>query len=881
MESPAQRSGVTVPVWALSHDDALRTLASTRKGLSEHEVMHRRRLYGENSIPREKKMDAATILVRQFSSPLVFILIAAAGLTAFLNEWLETSIILIAVFVNAGLGFYQEYSAEQVLDKLNTYIRERARVIRGGTQQEVDSTLLVPGDIIQLHAGLRVPADARLLSVNGLSVDESILTGESLPIQKNTSISSEGVLLAERLNMVFAGTSVIEGTAEAVVSATDSHTELGTIAKLVAKTEPEPTPLQKALSQLAWFIFGITLAVVVVIFALGVARGESLVEMILISTAVSVGAIPEALPIALTVILAIGLQRLAQKKGVMRSLAAAETLGSTTIIMTDKTGTLTQAKIKLTSIHTLEEMAEPTVAQEDEDRVSDDEKSILEAALAGTYVVIENTHLAPERWSYSGHPLETSIVRSAVHHGIDVERYLSTTRTPLLAFSSVHKFSISAHHAEDSYVALGAPDILLQRSRMSKKKYIAAEAMLQRISAEGKRIVGVARLPKKAHPSLKKRSALESDAASLTFLGVLVFEDPIRPEARASLQKIHSLGATVVMVTGDLKGTALSVAHRLGWDVNEGQVLTGEELHRLSDDELLATLRNIRIFSRVTPEDKLRIGMLYKKLGEVVAMTGDGVNDAPSLKAVDIGVAIGSGSDVAKASADLILLDDNFKTIVAAIEEGRRILDNIRKTTVYLLSTSLNEVILIGGALVVGLPLPLSALQIIWVNLFTESLPALAYAFDQEYDSKRSLKAAGGILNREVKILTIGIGTIVSCMLFGLYWILIDVGVPLTEAQSTVFLCLASYILAIAFSLRSLRKPLFSYPLFGNRVLNFSVAVAALFIAFTMTTPFMQDIFNLVVPSSWLLLVVGCWLCINISLIEITKWFFRTFFREA
>ncbi len=866
----------TIP-WALSAEAAMDALKTSPQGLTELEVIARRKRYGENTLPKPFQLDVLTILIRQFASPLVFILIGAAVLTAFLHEWLETIVILLAVLINAGLGFYQEYSAEHVLEKLMTYIKERARVVRGGAIQETDSTLLVPGDIVHIQVGARIPADARLISENALSVDESILTGESLPIKKEVAILSEGTPLAERTNMVFAGTSVVDGNAIAVVSATDSHTEIGRIAELVTKTGYEPTPLQRALSQLAWFIFVIVGFIVVAIFILGVSRGETWLDMLLIAIAVSVGAIPEALPIALTVILAIGLQRLAAKKGIMRSLSAAETLGSATIVMTDKTGTLTQAKLHLTNILPLQRLASGETSHAD---VSNEERLILDAALAGVDVVVENPKDSPEKWRASGHPIETGILHAAIKHDIDVVSHIHGHRAPLLTFNSTNKFSIAAHHRKNTYIAIGAPDILLKRSKLTKKAYLGAEQAIHAISSEGKRLVGVARFKKTSLSRFSGGTAKESDAENLEFLGVLVFEDPLRPEARGAIEKIESLGASVVMVTGDLKGTAMSIGRRLGWDITEGNVLSGDELRQLSDEELLANLKNIRVFARVTPEDKLRIGKLYQRLGEVVAMTGDGVNDAPSLKAADIGIAIGSGNDVAKATADLVLLDDNFKTIVSAIEEGRRMLDNIRKTAVYLLSTSLNEVMLIGGALLVGLPLPLSALQIIWINLFTEGFPALAFAFDQNYDSKRGLKASGGIFNTQVRILTIGLGTIISGLLFGLYYALLHYGVALDDARSTVFLCLATYILFVAFSLRSLRQPIYSYNPFDNAVLNTSVLFATLVIILTVTLPPLQNIFDVHVPPLPLLGIVFLWLIANIIVIECTKFFFRTFFPE-
>lgn len=870
----SQKRPHSVPTpWALAATDVVRSLNSELRGLASDEAERRLKTFGLNTLAHKRRLNALHIFVRQFSSPLVFILLAAAGLTTILGEWLDTLVILLAIAVNVGLGFYQEFRAENALENLSTYIVERARVIRDKIEMEVESISLVPGDIVRLSYGSRVPADLRLLEANGLLIDESILTGESLPVAKQINPLSEATSLPERTNMAFAGTLAIEGSGLGVVSATDAHTEIGHIAELVETTEREATPLQRALANLAWFIFAAVGIIVTGIFFLGLSRGESLIDMLLLASAIGVGAIPEALPIALTVILAIGVERLAKKKGVMRSLAAAETLGSATLILTDKTGTLTEADLRLTAIHTREELATKESAPETLGTLSEKERTILESALSGMAVTIENPEKPHHEWTFAGRPLEVGIVRAAKHHGIDVSHFLQPQPPPLLAFNSTNKFSIGRHHKEERFVVIGAPDVLLRRSVMSKDEFLQLETRVNDISAEGKRVLGIARMPLHAHHKLAKGAAHEGDATELEFLGVLVFKDPIRKNVRHALEKIEKLGAEVVMVTGDLKGTALSIAREIGWNIDEGAVLTGDDLKRLSDEELLQHLNRIRIFARVTPEDKQRIARAYKKLGHVVAMTGDGVNDAPTLKAVDIGVALGSGSDVAKDVADLVLLDNNFETIVEAVEEGRRMLGNMRKTFAYLLSDGLSEVFLIGGALLAGLTLPLNPLQIIWVNLFTGSLPALSFAFDSHVDQGR---AKGGIFSREVKILTVGIGTLTSLLLFALYWGLHESGIPIEEARSILFLCFSSYVLVITYSFRSLRRPLLSYPVFSNTMLNGSVAIGMCLIVASVTVPVLRDLFEIAAPPLKLLWIPAAWLVLNVSIVEVAKWWFRS-----
>lgn len=774
-------------------------------------------------------------------------------------------VISLAVLVNAGLGFYREYHAENTLEKLETFIKDRTRVIRGGVEQEIDSELIVPGDIIKLSYGNRVPADARLINISNLRVDESLLTGEAIPIEKNIDIVSVTVPVADRKNMIHAGTLVTEGFATAVVVATGNTTQIGTIASLVSSTKRAKTPIQKGFSRLAWLIFIIVIFIVIGIFLLGIFRGEPILEMLILSVAVSVGAVPEALPIALTVILSIGAERIAKKKGITRTLMAAETLGSTSLIMTDKTGTLTEANMKLVGVYRTDEIEEDLIV---EDSIDKDDKKLLEIAILNVDVLVENPEEEIFSWSFKGKPFEVNIAKTARDLGVNIESLKNRNVSSLVVpFSSVHKFSVSAQN--DKYIIMGAPDILLSAAALSKEEYQKIETWITKTSSEGKRLIAVATLP------INKKVSAE-DISDCEFLGILAFYDPIRKEVPKSIKKIESLGVKVVMITGDLKGTAISVAKSIGWEIADQNILTGADLKQLSDEQLLQLLPIIKIFARVTPEDKLRVGMLYRSLGEVVAMTGDGVNDAPALKAMDIGVAIGSGSDVAKSASGLVLLDDNFQIISAAIIEGRRMLSSVRKAFVYLMSNSLDEVFIIGGSLLFVLPLPLTALQIIWVNLFTGSLPALAFAYDEDFDRSYSSKDVNkSLFSGPVKVLTFGIGIASSLLLFIMYYLLIKSGIEESLARSVLFVSFASYTLFVAYSFRSIKKPLFSYPVFSNKRLNYSIIFAIAMLTLTMTIPASLKLFNLApLPFVWFWFVVG-WLVLNIGLVEGAKYFFR------
>lgn len=818
----------------------------------------------------EKKINVIALFLKQFLSPLIFLLIVAGVLTFFLAEWVETIVIALAVLVNVILGFYHEYHAENTLDKLTTYIKDRARVIRDGVEQEIDSLLLVPGDIIKLSYGARVPADARVISVNDFSVDEAILTGESMPVHKSEEVVALTALVAERKNIAHAGSLVVQGYATAIVYGTGNETEIGKIASVVSKTARTKTPLQKGVGRLAWFIFFIVCIIVLLILILGITRGEPIIPMLILSAAVAVGAVPEALPIALTVILAIGSERIANKKGIVRKLTAAETLGSTTLIMTDKTGTLTLADMQLVSVNEVGKILGRYLRKEDEQALlktfSKEQKTLLELSLLNVDVSIENPEEGKDKWIFRGRPFEVNIAKACRVHNIPLDIISSLTSYITLPFNSTNKFSVA--EKDGNYVVMGAPDILLSKSKISKEEYLQIESWIDETSREGKRLIGIATVEKK-----HKNSFSIQDIEKLNFLGMFAFYDPIRPAVPNAIKNIESHGIKMVLVTGDLVGTAIAVAKSLDWEVKEEEVLTGRSIQSLSDEQLLAVIPKIKIFARVTPEDKLRIGKLYQKLGEIVAMTGDGVNDSPALKAMDIGIALGSGSDVAKSASDLVLLDDNFETISLAIDEGRRILSNIRKTFTYLMSNSFDEVFVIGGSLLVGLPLPITALQIIWVNLFTGSLPALAFAFDEDMDKEKK-KGAGAnlIFTKSVKVFIFGVGILSSLLLFLLYYFLVKIGLDLSVARSIFFVCFSSYILVIAFSFRSLHHPLFSYSIFSNKKLNISIIIAIAILILTMSVPAIRNIFELApMPMSWMPFIIF-WLLFNIILVEGAKY---------
>lgn len=850
---------------------------SADKGLNNTTAATVRKLSGTNEITEAQGKSVWSILTHQFISPLILILCAAIVLTASLQEWLDAAIISFAVIVNAVLGFIQEYKAEQAIANLRSYITERTRVIRNGQEIEIDATQLVPGDVIHITNGSRITADARIIRELNFTVDEAILTGESLPVEKDPAALAIDIPLADRTNMVFAGTLAVGGSCYAIVTATGQHSEIGKLSQLVQDTASEQTPLQKALGKLTWVIIIVTTILVTAVFFIGINSGQDFHEMLLLSIAVLVGSVPEALPIGLTAILAIGVERIAKRNGIIRNLTASETLGSTTLIITDKTGTLTQANMQLKDIdNTAQLLVDNFEPQIQTEPYTEEQIAYLALARCSCNVLIDNPEDHPDNWRIGGDDLEGNIVKAAAKLGIiqtPADRSQIQIRIP---FSSKYKFSVTripsqylpTHLSQfaDPHVVLGAPDVLISRSHLNEVEKAKLTASVHAHSNAGRRILGIGLLT----PQIGADGITIDDVVDVSFLGVLSFYDPIRPEVPAALTKIGEYGTRVIMATGDLPGTALAIAKQAGLDVNENNVLTGTQVAQMTDEELSARLDTIHIFARVTPKDKLRIVKLHQKRGEIVAMTGDGVNDAPSLKAANIGIAVGSGTDVAKSVADLVLLDDNFGTIVATIEEGKQVLSNIKKVFVYLMSNALDELVLVGGAIIAGVALPLTAVQIIWVNLFTGSIPAIAFAFDRQL-MRENDQTSKTLFDPRVLFLTLGVGTVTSGLLLTLYLVMLGQGVSEHIARTVLFASFGFYTLLIAYSFLDLSRPIWRYRFWQNKLLNIGFVIGSSLMILTLYLPFFQTQFDTVsLPMNWLLFVAG-WLVLQVVIVEILK----------
>ena len=833
------------------------------KGISAQEANDRLLKFGRNTIKTSPNITSLKIFFNQLKSPLILVLIFAGIVTIAISHYRDAIFIFIAVIVNSLLGFYQENKAERALSELKTYLKQRARVIRDGREREIDAEEIVMGDIIRLNQGDRVPADSRVIYVNDFQVDESILTGESLPVTKTKEPSLKQAPLTDQDSMIFAGTLVIQGVCAAIVCRTDMHTELGKIAMLIDTSENDKTPLQRAIIDFSISLSIFLCILTIIVFLIGVLVGYSIIEMFLTSVAIAVSAIPEGLPISMTIILAIGVERMAKRKGVVRKLVAAEALGSTTVILTDKTGTLTMAKMTLSKIIPF--------------KMS--EEQLLMRALTNVNVLVENPEDHPESWRMNGRIMETDLVRSAGLRGISFTEITDKSRVlQMMPFNAIQKFSASLVKEPGTHtlVFFGAPDILLRHSALDEKERAKLMEDINILASSGERVLGLA--TKTINHTENFSFSKDMSLSHLSFNGFITFRDPIRPGIKQAIDRVGRAGVKTIILTGDHRGTAVAVAEEIGMTLDTASVLDVSELATLSEKMLRKRLPYLKVISRVTPFDKLRIAKMFQESGEVVAMTGDGVNDAPSIKQADIGIAMGSGTEVAQDVSDLVLLDDNFETIVAAIEEGRQILANIRKVLVYLLSNVADGLILIGGSLITGLPLPLNALQILWVNFFSDSFPAISFAFEKEPNvllhkpqpKNHKLKLFDPLM--KFLILVIGIST--SILLFVIYFILLKLGYDIKIVQTFTFAAFGTYTLLVALSVRSLDKSIFSYSLFSNKYLTGGIIIGFALMAIAIYMPILQQLFGTVtLPPVWVagVILVGI---LNIILIEGAKRFF-------
>ena len=897
---------------AMSAEEALNLLGTGPQGLSRAEAAARLVEYGPNQLTQARKISVLVIFFRQFASLLMLILLAAIVISYLSGEILDAVVILAILLACGILGFVQEYRAERAAAALARLAAPTATVIREGREATIPSREVVPGDLLVLHTGDRVAADGRLLETVNLMADEALLTGESTPAEKNTTaLGRPDSLVAERHCMLFGGTVVTYGRGRAVVTATGMDTEFGHIARMLAAVESEKTPLERRMTTIGRVLAVICLAVAVGAVLLGVYKGDELWPMIIWGISLAVAAVPEALPAVVTGALAIGTTRMARRHAIVKRLPAVETMGCTTVICTDKTGTLTKNEMTVRRLYLDGKTVEVTGSG------YDPRGEFLEAGdgarLTGSHPVLAQAarvsilcnDAAVEAdsdsggWQVRGDPTEGALLVLGRKAGLDQTAVLADyPRVAEIPFSSERKRMSTIHEGPGGLLMClkGAPESLLpwcSRVLTSRGEEPLGDAARQGIMREAAamagqalRVLGLAYRPLADIPALTP----EAEETGLVWVSHVGMIDPPRPEAKVAVHRCHQAGIRVIMVTGDHPDTARTIARELGILAREGggpELLTGQELNALNDEALVTALGKVRVFARVSPEHKLRLVDLLKGQGEVVAMTGDGVNDAPALKRADIGVAMGiTGTEVTKETAAMILTDDNFASLEAAVEEGRAIFDNIKKYLIYLLSCNFAEILILTGAIFLGLPLPLIALQILWVNLITDGLPALALGVDPKAPDimrRPPRPPREGVFTGSVNVLLVVISlylTLVLLPLFAYYVLwnprqLSEPGQVLIQAQTMVFVTLILAELVNAFNCRSDLLSLFTVGFFTNRFLLVSVGLSLAIMAAVINWPPLADIFRVraLTPGDWLL-AVGLALTL-LPVVEATKWLLR------
>ena len=879
-----------VAVWhTLRVDELFQKLGSTSAGLSAAEAAKRLEVYGQNRIQAEHRASPWKLLFEQFKNVLIITLLIATALSAFLGHGIEAVAIAVIVLFAVLLGFVQEFKAERAIEALREMAAPLARVRRDGQEVVVNAVELVPGDVVLLAAGDRVPADARLLQAMNLRSDEASLTGESLPSEKEVDASPpENAGPGDRKNMVFAGTSISYGRAMALVVATGMQTEFGRIATMLHSVETEKTPLQKNLDKVGSVLARAAFVIVLVIVAFGVFRGQSFIEMLIFGIALAVAVVPEALPAVVTISLALGVQRMVKRHALMRRLPVVETLGSTTVICSDKTGTLTRDEMTVRALFTsgvLVDVSGSGYLPDGSFTVSGGgglPESMHELLLAG--LLCNDARMVKNEdggWKIAGDPTEGALLVVARKAGIDeCEQQLVNERLDEQPFSSETKRMITLHRSGEVMKAVikGAPEVLLagcSAVRVAGGVQLLDDARRSALLAEadvlGKRALRVLAL------AVKQVSEIRGADEGMTFLGFVGMIDPPRAEAGDAVRRCLDAGIRPVMITGDHPLTAEAIARELGI-LRDGRVVTGAMLQCMSDEELGRSIGTISVFARVAPEHKLRIVDALQKNGEVVAMTGDGVNDAPALKKADIGISMGiTGTDVSKEASAMMLTDDNFASIVAAVEEGRGIYDNIKKYLTYLLSSNIGELGLMVGATLMGIPLPLSAVQILYVNLATDGLPALALAVDpaeKDIMQRRPNDPKKGIFTRSILSLMLTGGIWSTIVNLSLFQYALASGRSLQEAMTMTFVSLVLIQFFKAYNFRSERASILRRP-FANRWLNLAIVWELVMLTAIIIIPVFRTPFGtfLLTAQDWAI-VIGAAATV-VPVIELLKWFLR------
>jgi Ca2+-transporting ATPase len=848
--------------YQLDEEKVFQKLETSEEGLPGSEADKRLEKYGPNKLPETEGISRLKILLHQFTSPLIYILIVAAVVTAFLGEYIDTGVIVAVLILNAVIGYFQEYKAETSVRALKSMVVPKARVVREGREKEIPSEGLVPGDVVLLASGGKVPADLRLFKTTELKIEEAPLTGESVPVEKKSSpIPEENLTPGDQTNMAFMGTVVVNGRARGIVVETGSKTVLGQIAREVGELSVTATPLQQKIVKFSHFIGLLVLGSAAAISVLGFFLGMTLAEIFKIAVAASVAAIPEGLPIVVTITMAIGISRMAKRNAIIRKLPAVETLGSTTVICSDKTGTLTKNEMTVKVIydgrHSYEVMGS---GYEPKGEILHDWESCDAATLEGICGVVRIGMLCNESNIYEeegqvkvdGDPTEGALVVSAMKAGLIPEE--EKNRYPqllILPFESDRGFMATLHEHEHQRLIFvkGAPEKVLEMctDSASGNPFDRAKSleMAEHFAGDGMRVLAMAY--KEAPDDLSELTHQHVEN-NLIFSGMQGMIDPPRPEAIEAVRGCREAGIRVAMITGDHAVTASVIGEMFGIARQRSEVLTGRELETMSDDDLFGRVKDVSVYARVSPQHKLRIVQQVMKHGEVVAVTGDGVNDAPALKAAHIGVAMGkTGTDVAKEAADMVVTDDNFASIFHAVEQGRVVFDNIRKVTLFLIPTGFAAIVSILIAMALDIPIPYVAAQLLWINLVTNGLQDVALAFEpgeKKVIKRKPRRLKEGIMSRLMYERSLLAGLIISAGVIFNFVSALEDGVSLERARTVAVTTMVLFQFFQAWNSRSELQSVFTLNPLSNPFLFYSMVAATLAQIAVVYVPALQWVFR-------------------------------------
>jgi magnesium-transporting ATPase (P-type) len=870
--------------WHAAEVEEVLELSDQERGLSDEEVRKRRDEFGDNTIPTGQKVSLLQIIWHQFKSPLIYVLIAAGILSFVMGEYLDAAFIVLILVVNATIGAWQEWRAETGAQSLQDLIKLKARVKRNGDWRDVEAEELVPGDLISLESGVQVPADARLISVNNLQVEEAMLTGESLPVQKETEPGEEGTTNAgDKKNLVYAGTTALTGRAEGVVIATGLHTEIGKIARSLTEGETVQTPLLERMERFARVVSLVVLVASALLGVIGWYRGMDMFEILFIAVAMAVSAIPEGLPIAMTVALSIGSQRMAKRNVIVRKLSAVEGLGSCTYILSDKTGTLTVdqqtvRKIYLPGEDGTDSRLLDVTGQgyngegEIEDALDDDPALDLFIRIA-TVANEGGLSQTEDDWEHRGDAVDVALLALSYKRGSSPDEVRGAVEIEReIPYESENKYS-GAYYRHDGqlyFAGKGAWEIFADT--MDSEQKAAIDEVADELAAEGFRVLAMV---------YAEADGTDSDLPDqLKLAGLVGLIDPIRPEVKDAIAECHGAGIKVAMVTGDHPLTALAIARDIDIAQDKENLISGADLAKIDEDEkkLAEVLSSKTVFARVSPEQKQKLVKAFQSRGEYVAITGDGVNDAPALRQANIGVAMGSGTDVTRGAASIVLKDDNFASIAAGVEEGRFSYENIRKIVYLLISTGIAEVLLVLLSTLFGLPKPLTAIQLLWLNVVTNGIQDVALAFepgDMRAMKRKPRSPEEGIFDRQMISQTTVAGLVMTAIVMTLWITMLNQGVDEVSGRSDLLLVMVLLQNFHLFNCRSETQSTFRIPLSGNYILLLGLLAAQGIHIAAMHIPLTQRLLETEPnPASEWLTYFGL-ASIILVVMEIYKWIIR------